>query len=150
MHASRIVLLIALSACVAGIGARSRQSVVVDGVFSLTRVGGRVLESRAQNQRSCSLRPYWVQMTLRSPSWVDAESLFINCREDGSSSVHVRGASGTYRSRGKDTIDFYATEAGRDSTSPVFSGIIQGTTLRVFGDDEGDGDYVYVKKATSH
>lgn len=147
MRRIAIVAAAALAACVGGAGANPRQSVIVDGVYSLAKIGDRDLETRAQNQRSCSLRPYWGRFTLRSPSWVDAESLFINCKSDGSAAIHVRGTLGSFRMRAGDTIDFFATEAGRDSTIPVFSGILRGATLRVMSDNEGAGDYVYTRRS---
>lgn len=146
MHRFRFVLLASLVACVGAAGASMQQPTAIDGVYSLARVGERHLETRAQNQRSCSLRPFWGQMSLRSPTWADAESLFINCVPNGTAQVHVRSNSGTFHRRTGDTLDFFAREAGRDSTIPVFSAILRGTALRVIGDDEGDGDYVYVRR----
>jgi hypothetical protein len=146
MRQFRVVLLASVAACVGAAGATTQQPTAIDGVYLLARVGERRLETREQNRRSCSLRPYWGQLSLRSPVWVDAESLFINCDPNGAAQLHVRGDSGIFRRRAGDTLDFFAKEEGRDPTMPVFSAILRGSALRVIGSDEGEGDYVYLKR----
>lgn len=146
MRRIRFFLIASVAACAGAAGASTQQSIAVDGVYWLARVGDRRLETREQNLRSCSLLPYWGQMSLRSPAWIDAESLFINCSPNGTAQMHVRGDSGSFRRRAGDTLDFFTTEAGRDSTIPVFSAIRRGAALRVIGSDEGEGDYVYLRR----
>jgi hypothetical protein len=134
---------VGLAACVGGIGARTPSSNPRDGTYVLESVGGRVLETRARNERSCSLRPFWGRIVLRADTWIDAESLFVNCSSARPATLHFRTARGTYAVRTGDSLDFFAPEAGRDSSRPVFSGIFQGKSLILFGDDEGMGDYFY-------
>lgn len=146
MHWIRFAVLVSVTACVGAVGVRTKLPTTVDGLYSLVRVGSRGLETRAQNQRSCSLRPYWGQMLLRSSEWTDTDSLFINCVPNGTAQLHVRSDSGTFRRRAGDTLDFFATAAGREPTVPVFTAVLRGTVLRVVGSDEGEGDYVYVRR----
>ncbi len=146
MRRIRFALIALFAACAGAAGANMQQTTAVDGGYALARVGDRRLETREQNRRACSLRPFWGHMSLRSPVWIDAESLFINCGPEGTAQLHVRGDSGTFRRRAGDTLDFFTTEAGRDSTTPVFSAILRGAGLRVIGSDEGEGDYVYARR----
>ncbi|MBK7908184.1 MAG: hypothetical protein IPJ78_16695 [Gemmatimonadetes bacterium] len=112
--------------------------------FRLVRVGGRDLESRAANSRSCSLRPFWGRFTLDSASWSSVDSLFINCvSSDRSAELRGREGSGHYVRKGGDTLDFYVSDTTEGVHGYVFSGILHRGSLRLLAADEEPGDYLY-------